>query len=201
MQGYLNKLILSALFSTPFLEPKRDRLGRLVIQRHWIVRAAVLLAFFLNIALLVLMILLPDEDMTSDERINWMIFSGLGAVVWSFVVVRVTFFKVILSRDSVSSPGFLSAKKEIAFSSIHKITTASFFMGMSIPVLVGNKKAHVASMVLSGPNSKIVIPLGTCGFEKFLHELKSRVRVKGFEPIEENLEQRRKDYLSHLAKK
>ncbi len=201
MQGYLNKLILSALFSTPFLEPKRDRLGRLVIQRHWIVRAAVLFAFFLNIALLVLMILLPDEDMTSDERINWMIFSGLGAVVWSFVVVRVTFFKVILSRDSVSSPGFLSAKKEIAFSSIHKITTASFFMGMSIPVLVGNKKAHVASMVLSGPNSKIVIPLGTCGFEKFLHELKSRVRVKGFEPIEENLEQRRKDYLSHLAKK
>lgn len=200
MQGYLNKLILSALFSTPFQEPKRDRLGRLVIQRHWIVRAAVLSAFFVGIAGLVLMVLLPNEDLAFDEKIMLMALFGLVAIVSSFVVVRVAFFKVILSRDSVSSPGFLSAKKEIAFSSIHKITTASFFMGMSIPVLVGNKKAHVRSMVLSGPSSKIVIPLGTRGFEKFLHELKSRVRVKGFEPIEENLEQRRKDYLSLIAK-
>lgn len=74
-------------------------------------------------------------------------------------------------------------------------------MGLNnhLPLIFGRDKAScVMSMVLVGPDSKIVIPVGTCGFERFINELKSRTRVKGFELVERNLDKRREDYFKRF---
>ena len=73
----MEEILLKCLLSAPFQEPKKDSLGRLIIQRHLLVRMSVLLAFIASIGGLLLMILLPDQDMGADEKIGLMAFLGI----------------------------------------------------------------------------------------------------------------------------